>query len=281
MGYLDQHYNWLVLWHPETLVLVILLTVLYFQVTSPDALGARWGFSRPSAGQVRFWLAAMLMDYLAMGSPLATVADGYLYVAHMLQVTILTMIVPPLIWASLPADVIETLLNRPWAARLFRIWGHPLLALVIFNVLTWIWDYPPILDKTLQVSVLFVIGNYIMLIAGLFLWWPVMAPRAQNISGRRGFRELLTPPAGVAISAEAQMLYLFFNFDLMMPPTIFIADTTKPFYAFYEQAPHVFGLGALADQQTGALLMGVAMFLAYAIAFGAAFRRYDFSSWYA
>ncbi|MCY0865005.1 MAG: cytochrome c oxidase assembly protein, partial [Sulfobacillus sp.] len=60
-----------------------------------------------------------------------------------------------------------------------------------------------------------------------------------------------------------------------------IADTTKPFYAFYEQAPHVFGLGALADQQTGALLMGVAMFLAYAIAFGAAFRRYDFSSWYA
>lgn len=280
MGYLEHRYNVLLLWHPEVLLLVILLLVLHWQVTGP--LKHRLGLSDMviTRRQHVYWLAAMVVLYLAMGTPVSILADRYLYLFHVIQISILSVIVPPLAWASVPRPLVRLFIERPAVKKVFRLWGHPLAAMLFFNLLYWAWQYPPILDTTLRAPLLFTFGNYLMLIAALFLWWPLVGPTAPT-GLRAGFRHLVAPPWGSALSPEAQMLYLFFNMDLMIPPVVFVADATGPVYHFYMNAPHIFGIGALADQQMGVLLMGALMFLAYAVAFGAAFRFYDMSAWYA
>jgi putative membrane protein len=280
MGYLDRHYNVFTLWHPEVIALIILLSILYFEVTGP--LTGRLGLPELTvkSRQRVYWILAMVCLYAAMGTPVGIMADKYLYMFHVIQISILSVVVPPLVWSSTPRELVALFIERPAIKPIFKAWGHPLAAMLVFNLFYWAWQYPPILDATLRASLLFTAGNYLMLISALFLWWPLVGPAAPT-GMRAGFRHLVAPPWGSAMSPEAQMLYLFFNMDLMIPPVVFVADTTQPIYQFYMQAPHVFGLGALADQQMGVLLMGVLMFLAFAVAFGAAFRFYDMSSWYA
>lgn len=281
MNYLMHHYNVLLLWHPEVLLLAVLLTILYWQVTGP--LKERLGIAAmvvPAKRRV-FWLLGMLAFYLAMGTPVALVADKYLYIFHMIQLSLLSMIVPPLVWSSMPEELVGVFIERPVIKPLVKFWGHPIAAMFIFNALNWFWQYPAVLDYSLRSSLVFTLGNYLMLVAAIFLWWPVAAPhRRPSVKKHSGFRDLIQPPWGASLSPEAQMLYLFFNMDMMMPAVILVADVTSPIYQFYIHAPHIFGTGALADQQLGALLMGVVMFVTYAIAFTANFRFYDLSSWY-
>ncbi len=280
MTYLEHHYNFLLLWHPEVIALVVLLTILYVEITGP--LKERVGLSamQVTTRQWIFWILAMAALYLAMGTPISILADRYLYLFHVIQLSILSVVVPPLVWASIPQPLIRAFIARPAIKGLFRFWGNPLVAMLVFNVLSWAWQYPPILDATLSLSLLFTLGNYLMLVAALFLWWPLMGP-ASPAGLRAGFLHLVVPPRDRAISPEAQMLYVFFNMDLMIPPIVFVADATRPIYRFYLHAPHIFGIGPLADQQLGIILMGIIMFVAYGIAFAAAFRFYDMSSWYA
>jgi cytochrome c oxidase assembly factor CtaG len=148
----------------------------------------------------------------------------------------------------------------------------------------WAWQYPPLLDWTLQFNVPYTIGTLLAMVTAIFLWWPVYAPGRLTVAkGKKsqGARQLLSPAIEGPLNPEAQMIYWFLNFDLMMPPTIYVIDTSSPFYTVYQSMPHLFGLSSLADQQLGGLIMGVSMAIAYAIAFARAFSHYDMSSWYA
>jgi putative membrane protein len=81
----------------------------------------------------------------------------------------------------------------------------------------------------------------------LLTWWPVFGPL----------------PEYPRLPHGAQVLYLFFQ---SLPPTVLgaiIALAEVPIYPFYWQAPRVFGLSPLADQQLGGLIMWIPGALAY------------------
>ena len=106
---------------------------------------------------------------------------------------------------------------------------------------------------------------------------PILQRRARNLNVARKPGQL--PELGM-ISRGYQLLYIFFNFDLMMPALVYIIDTARPFYVFYMHAPRIFGISALADQQLGDLLMGASMTIAYISAFLATYTKYDETHWY-
>jgi cytochrome c oxidase assembly factor CtaG len=79
-------------WQPAAIGLCALVLAAY-------AWLKRFQFSARSL----FLLAAVLVLFLAMASPIAALANGYLFSAHMLQHLLLQLIVPPLLLLSLQA----------------------------------------------------------------------------------------------------------------------------------------------------------------------------------
>jgi cytochrome c oxidase assembly factor CtaG len=79
-------------WHPAVIAMCALALAAY----------ARFRGFRFS-GRSIFLLAAVAVFFLALASPIAVLADGYLFSAHMLQHLLLQLVVPPLLLLSLPA----------------------------------------------------------------------------------------------------------------------------------------------------------------------------------
>jgi cytochrome c oxidase assembly factor CtaG len=78
-------------WHPVVIALCAVALGGYARVR-------HFRFS----GRSGYLLAAVGVFFLALASPIAVLADGYLFSAHMLQHLLLQLVVPPLVLLSLP-----------------------------------------------------------------------------------------------------------------------------------------------------------------------------------
>jgi cytochrome c oxidase assembly factor CtaG len=78
-------------WDPAVIALCVLALLAY----------ARFAHFRFSGRSV-YLLAAVGVFFIALASPIAALADGYLFSAHMLQHLLLQLVVPPLVLLSLP-----------------------------------------------------------------------------------------------------------------------------------------------------------------------------------
>jgi cytochrome c oxidase assembly factor CtaG len=86
-------------------------------------------------------------------------------------------------------------------------------------------------------------------IAGVLMWWPV-------VHGR--------------FSDGAKAVYLFAAFVLASPLGLLLALLPRPVYHFYENAPQLWGLSDLTDQE----IAGVSMAVEQAIVFFAVFAYF-------
>jgi putative membrane protein len=75
----------------------------------------------------------------------------------------------------------------------------------------------------------------------MLMWWPVLSPL----------------PELPRIAPTLQMLYLFVLGVPMMVAAAMITFSGSPLYTFYVEAPRVFNLTALEDQQLGGAIMWV------------------------
>ena len=87
------------------------------------------------------------------------------------------------------------------------------------------------------------------LVTGLLLWWPVLQARPW------------------ALSSGAKAAYLFAAFVFASPLGLLLALLPSPLYDFYVDAPRLWGVTPLADQQ----LAGIAMAVSESVVFFAMF----------
>ncbi len=253
---IQKQYGWFGLWHPEIILLLLIVWVLYewFRRTHQAIRFAQYSSFVAGIGAI----------YASMGTPLKLLGDAYLLTAHMVQYVLLSMAVPPLIIFGVPNSIWEWLWQRKWLNTIFRIITYPPLALLLFNLVFSGLLYPAVLDLSLRNTWLYLAAPYGMLITAVAMWWPLMSPLSESPRLSRG----------------ASLVYLFFGLDLMMPASVYIIDTGRPDYWIYREAPRLFHLSALADQQLGGIVMSIGMLLAYAVAFIATYAGYDDSHWY-
>lgn len=245
--------NWLSLWHPEVIACLAIVGILYHRL-------ARSAVPRQ---RVMFW-AMLVTLYIAIGTPVKLIADEYLLTAHMIQYVLMSMVVPPLLIAGIPLTGWRSLWSVSGLSEMWRVLSFPPVALIGFNVAFSSLQFPSILDMSLRNAWAYFVLPYVILILSTAMWWPILSPLDEFPRLSRG----------------AQLVYLFFNVDFMMPASVYILDTSRADYRVYEDAPRLFHLSALADQQLGGLIMGVGMFLAYAVAFGIIYAKYDEGRWY-
>ena len=169
-------------------------------------------------------------------TPIETMSLHYLLSMHLLQNVVLAEWAPLLAVLGIPPAL---------AARAPRV--PPLLALALWLVNYGVWHLPWVYDAALhhQHSLLH-LEHVLYFATGVLLWWPIVHSE---------------------LSSGAKAAYLFAAFVLASPIGLMMALVPDPIYDFYVDAPRLWGLSPILDQQ----IAGVSMAAAEAVVFFAAF----------
>jgi putative membrane protein len=213
--------------------------------------------SAPVSGwqQVAF-TGGVLVMLVALATPLDTVADEYLFTAHMVQHLLLTLGAAPLLLSGTPGWLLRHALHATRLAGFIRWARHPLVAFFSFNLVFTLAHVPAFYELTLTNEPLHAAEHLVFVGTAMLMWMPVLSP---------------APDIVAPYPALGQVLYLFLQ---TIPATllgVLLSATTSAYYPTYLRAPRLFGLTPLEDQQLGGLLMWVGGGIYYLIATGVVF----------
>jgi putative membrane protein len=226
--------------YPSFLVGWILLALLYAIGVGP--LRRRYRLAeRPDHGRAAFFAAGLGVMFVALQGPIHELSDHYLFSVHMLQHLLLTLAVPPLLLAGTPAWLLRPVLRTQAVARVARFLTRPLVAFGLYNALFAAWHVPALYDVVMRDHDVHIVMHLSILAAAVILWWPVVTP----------------VPELNHLAYGGQILYLFLLGLPMMALASLITLADHVLYPFYAEAPRLWGLTALEDQQIGGLLMWV------------------------
>ena len=202
--------------------------------------------------RIAAFAAALVLLLGVLITPVDTIALHYLLSAHLLQNVVLAEWAPLLAVAGLPPALAAVLARLPAAAAL----THPLVALPVWLATYFAWHVPALYDAALRNVLLLHLEHACYFAAGVLLWWPVVhdAPRRLRSATRAG--------------------YVFAAFLLASPLGLLLALLPEPIYDFYEDAPRLWGLSALEDQQLAGLTMAAEEAVIFFAAFAFFFARF-------
>ena len=219
---------------------IILGVGLYLYAVGPHRERRRLG-PPVSTRRIVAFIGGIFVIFVALASPIDSIAEHYLFSIHMAQHLMLMYIAAPLIAVGIPS----------WATRLFpysksvhsatRLLTLPTVAFLISSGVFLVWHAPPFYEAALENGPLHEFEHITILAVGILMWWPALSP----------VRAL------PALSAPAQLLYFFV---LPIPTSIvgaLITFTGDPLYSSYADAPRLWGFSASLDQEIAGLLMWV------------------------
>jgi len=193
------------------------------------------------------WRAlAFAGGFLALLGALVTPVDGlgedYLFSAHMLQHVLLGDIAPLLILLSLSRVIL-----RPVTRRLMRVeralgpLASPPVALLVWLGTMYLWHVPALYDAAIRHPLLHVLEHFSFFAAGVALWWPLVqpVPMRRGLSGMQPLAYIAAAKGGLAALG------------------LFLAWSSTAHYPWYEQAPRIWGLSAVEDQNVAGVIMMV------------------------
>jgi cytochrome c oxidase assembly factor CtaG len=232
-------------WEPawDALVVVVPLSAAYALAAGRDRV-PRWRAALFALSQV-----LLLAVYL---TPLNTLALDYLLSAHLLQNVVAAEWAPALAVLGLSAGMAARLAN----AGPLRALTKPLVALPLWLVAYAAWHVPALYEAALRNGLVLLLEHVTYFVAGALLWWPVLQERPRRLS-----------PGG-------KSAYLFAAFVLASPLGLLLALAPSPLYDFYEDAPRIWGLEPLADQQIAGVVMTVSEAIVFFSAFVVFFLRF-------
>ena len=209
----------------------------------------RWPASRARSS---CFTASQLLVVAVFVTPLSALALHYLVAAHFVQNVAVAEWAPALAVLGLSPAL---------AAAIGRIWPvgaltHPLVALPLWLATYGVWHVPAIYDAALRHELLLHLEHATYFLSGVLLWWPVLHDSPRRI-----------PPG-------AKAAYLFAAFLFASPLGLLLALLPTAVYDFYVEAPRIWGLTPLEDQQIAGLVMAVSEAIVFFAVFAVYFLRF-------
>jgi len=207
-------WNWNWQWYPGVHLLLLLLGGAWW------ILGRRQRWSRrPTAWFVIAWVGLLLtLDW-----PVGKLGAGYLASVHTVQFLTLTLLVAPSLLRSIPAEGWQRLAPAgSLRSRLLHFFAGALPGLLAYNILVLTTHFPSVVDAAMTTQVGSFAIDIAWLVAGCFLWWPILAPA--------GF---------VRLGVFGMMGYLFGATVVPTIPAMMMVFSDWPIYRLYELAPRV------------------------------------------
>jgi putative membrane protein len=177
-------------------------------------------------------------------TPLHTIALHYLLWVHFLQNVVTAEWAPGLV-----VFAVSPVLGGAVARFI-----NPLFALPLWLATYFVWHVPAIYDAALnRPHSLLHLEHLTYFVAGVLMWWPA-------IHGR--------------YSDGVKAAYIFAAFVLASPLGLLLALLPHPVYGFYKDAPQLWGLSDLTDQQIAGVTMAVEQAVVFFAVFAYFFMRF-------
>ncbi len=228
--------------HPEVWVLLVSLTALYIgaaRVVGPKAVPA--GTPVLTRRNKLAAVAGLLLLWVASDWPMHDIAEEYLYLVHMIQHTILTLVVPPLALLATPRWLADLVLGSGRVRRVIRLAALPVVAGVAFNAMTMAVHWPALVNASVENGLVHYLVHVVLVFTAFMMWTPVCGPIKE-------WR--MSPPA--------QMIYLFLMSIIPTVPGGWLTFAEGAVYTAYDIPERAFGLTVQQDQQAAGVFMKLA-----------------------
>ena len=226
--------------HWSTVVGLAMLAGLYEWRARVAARNSAGG-APPTGAQRALFMTGLAVMLLSLNGPLHDLSDSFLFSAHMVQHLVLTLIVPPLLIAGIPASLFRQALRSPAVARVARVISRPVVCYATFNVVLTVWHLPLFYNLAVAHHPVHIAQHLMFLTAATLMWWPLMSPL----------------PELPRLPYPMQMLYCFLMTIPMSVIAIFITYADEVLFPAYASAPRIWGISPMQDQLFGGLIMWI------------------------
>ncbi len=225
---------------PSILMMLISQAALYGYLITIARKDGHWG-SEVRVSHAIYFMLGLILIFVALVTPIDSLSNEALFSAHMVQHILLMLLASACLLLGTPGYWIRYLYDLPVLKKGLPLVTHPLVTLISFNAVMWIWHIPTLYEGALRNPNIHILEHMMFLIFGVLMWLPIIHD---------------VPPLHV-LSYPARMAYLF---ACMISSSILGAIFTfAPTIAFpfYGNAPLAFGLSPMTDQQLAGLIMWV------------------------
>lgn len=231
-------------WQPHPEIWLLIACVVGLGVFAARVIGPKVvpeGQPVVNRRQRRFFIAGVLVLWLATDWPVHDVAEEYLYAVHMVQHFLLTMVVPPLILFSMPEWLGRLVIgdgagSRRWVRRLSR----PLVAGVLFNVVIAFSHWAAVVNASVSNGEVHYLVHLAAVGTAFLMWMPIVGPLPE-----------------LRMSLPGQMVYLFLMSVIPTVPAAWLTIADGSVYDAYDHANRMFDLSVTTDQQLAGLFMKI------------------------
>jgi putative membrane protein len=226
---------------PEVYLLVAFLVGAYvYMVRAIGPAAVKPGEPVVTRRQLSCFVAAVVLLFVASTWPVHQIGEEYLYSMHMVQHMILSYFMPPLVLLAMPQWLLRTLIGTGRAYRVLQIATKPLVAGLVFNAVIIVTHIPTIVDHSVQSAPAHYSLHFVLVMASLLMWMPVVGP----------FPELQIGPVG-------KMIYLFAQSVVPVIPAAWLTFADGVVYNVYDQPVRVWNLTVTDDQQLAGAIMKI------------------------
>ncbi len=225
-------------WHPGTLVLLLILSLLYVLGVRRVRVHSPQDTSLQRLHIAAFFLAMLIAAFMLL-TPVDTIGRTQLFSVHMAQIVVLTTLCTPLILYSCPAVLLQPLAEIPGIREILRALTFPLVASILFNLIFLFWHVPHIYAIAQRNVMLYQVEMLSIFLTSLLNWGPL-------IGSQRDQQHMSYP---------IKMLYAFFDGQPVDIFAFVLVFTGVALYKLYAIPPQL-NLTPFADQTVaGALLL--------------------------
>lgn len=225
--------------HPEVWLLVgavVGLFVYAARVIGPKVVPA--GSPTVTRSQWRWFTIGVILLWVASDWPVHDIGEQYLYLVHMAQHTVLTLVMPPILLMATPEWLARLVIGdgkvHHWVHKLAR----PLPALFIFNSLALLIHWQTIVTSASTNGLFHYAVHTAIVLAAFLLWLPICGPLPE-----------------LRISLPAQMLYLFVTSIVPTVPGAWLVFAEGAVYSVYDIPARLWNISVTTDQQAAGAIM--------------------------
>ncbi|MDG1702410.1 MAG: cytochrome c oxidase assembly protein [Opitutae bacterium] len=229
-------------WHTEPFLLLSILSVGWVYAIASGPLRSKIAPQEafPLGASIRFYLGLIII-YLAVGSPLDTIAELFLFSAHMTQHMLLIYIAPTLLIYGMPAWLIDAFIKRTKLGSLLKFLTNPACGGLLFTFGFTLWHIPTLYEAALIDKRIHILEHFTMFSLGMLMLWPLMT--LSQLVPRRSF--------------PIRLITIFLLMVGQLPVFAFLTFAGEAIYPTYAWAPRIIDLDPLNDQILGGIIMKV------------------------
>lgn len=257
------------LWSPFFFLVLVLILIGYFLITVK--FRERFRNSEPlTRKQGTIFTLTIILLYIVKGSPVDLMGHIMFY-AHMTQMAILYLVIPPMLIIGVPQWVWRSVLQQPIIKPAFKFFTNPLIALILFNGMFSLYHIPDVFDVIKVDMWLHAIYTSVLFLMAIFMWWPLVNQLEdyQTLSGVKKvgyiFADgiLLTPACALIIFADVPM-YATFSDPSSWMQALELCVPASTLAGLDLSGPEMFNsMSLIHDQQLGGVLMKVIQEIVY------------------